>query len=113
MQFPMSFGIPVKGAGSFRRNRCGKLIRNGWGFGLIPGHCHPCLADGALSGWKTRRASFSLLWQSLLFESLAMNLFELTRALVDIESITPHEEQVGLYLYENLSRLAAQHHGRI
>ena len=31
-----------------------------------------------------------------------MNVFELTRALVDIESITNNEERVGLYLYDYL-----------
>ncbi len=34
-----------------------------------------------------------------------MNVFELTRALVDIDSVTPNEERVGLYLYDCLTRL--------
>jgi acetylornithine deacetylase len=42
-----------------------------------------------------------------------MNLFELTRALVDIESTTNHEKNVGDYLYAHLSPLAARHNGRI
>ena len=42
-----------------------------------------------------------------------MNVFELTRALVDIESITGNEEQVGNYLFEHLSALAARHNGRV
>jgi acetylornithine deacetylase len=42
-----------------------------------------------------------------------MNVFELTRALVDIESITNNEEQVGLFLYDYLSRLTASYNGRI
>ena len=42
-----------------------------------------------------------------------MNVFELTRALVDIESITGNEEQVGLFLFDHLSRLTSRHHGRI
>src|SRR5437879_13692688 len=42
-----------------------------------------------------------------------MNVFELTRALVDIESITGNEETVGLYLFDYLSRLASRYHGRI
>ncbi|HEV1996139.1 MAG TPA: M20/M25/M40 family metallo-hydrolase [Candidatus Acidoferrum sp.] len=42
-----------------------------------------------------------------------MNLFELTRALVDIESTTNHEKNVGDYLFAHLSALAAQHDGRI
>ena len=32
-----------------------------------------------------------------------MNVFELTRALVDIDSVTPNEEQVGIYLASYLS----------
>src|SRR5205823_6298610 len=42
-----------------------------------------------------------------------MNVFELTRALVDIESITGNEENVGLFLFEYLSGLTARHRGRI
>jgi acetylornithine deacetylase len=42
-----------------------------------------------------------------------MNVFELTRALVDIESITGNEENVGLYLFDYLSRLTGRHGGRI
>ena len=42
-----------------------------------------------------------------------MNVFELTRALVDIESITNNEERVGLYLYDYLAPLAAQYGGAI
>lgn len=42
-----------------------------------------------------------------------MNVFELTRALVDIESITGNEEKVGLYLFDYLSRLATRYGGRI
>jgi acetylornithine deacetylase len=42
-----------------------------------------------------------------------MNAFELTRALVDIESITNNEEKVGLYLRDYLAPLAAQYQGRV
>src|ERR1044071_2864425 len=42
-----------------------------------------------------------------------MNVFELTRALVDIESITGNEERVGDYLFQHLSALAARHDGRV
>jgi len=42
-----------------------------------------------------------------------MNVFELTRALVDIDSVTPNEEQVGVYLADCLSRLTAQTGGRV
>jgi acetylornithine deacetylase len=42
-----------------------------------------------------------------------MDVFELTRALVDIDSVTPNEEAVGRYLYDRLSPLAAATRGRV
>ncbi|HWB99255.1 MAG TPA: M20/M25/M40 family metallo-hydrolase [Bryobacteraceae bacterium] len=42
-----------------------------------------------------------------------MHVFELTRALVDIESITNNEERVGLYLFDYLSKLAERYGGRV
>ena len=42
-----------------------------------------------------------------------MNVFELTRALVDIESVTNAEKRVGEYLFEYLSALAQTHDGRV
>jgi acetylornithine deacetylase len=42
-----------------------------------------------------------------------MNAFELTRALIDIDSVTPHEEAVGVYLADYLSKLAARTGGRV
>jgi acetylornithine deacetylase len=42
-----------------------------------------------------------------------MNAFELTRALIDIDSVTPNEEQVGVYLAEYLSALTARSGGRV
>ena len=42
-----------------------------------------------------------------------MNLFELTRALVDIESITDNEERVGEFLFEHLQTLASRHGGSV
>ena len=42
-----------------------------------------------------------------------MNLFELTRALVDIESTTNHEKDVGDYLFAHVSAIAARHNGQI
>jgi len=42
-----------------------------------------------------------------------MNLFELTRALVDIESVTNNEKQVGDFLFEHLSALASRHAGQV
>jgi len=40
-----------------------------------------------------------------------MDLFELTRSLVDIESITGNEERMGQALFAHLSELAARHGG--
>ena len=42
-----------------------------------------------------------------------MNLFELTRALVDIESTTNHEQRVTDFLFTHLSTLAAHYGGRV
>src|ERR1035438_7164307 len=42
-----------------------------------------------------------------------MNVFELTRALVDIESITNNEECAGDFIYDYLSPLAALYGGRV
>jgi acetylornithine deacetylase len=44
---------------------------------------------------------------------IRVNLFEFTRALVDIESTTNHEKNVGDYLFAHLSALATRHNGRI
>src|SRR5690242_15351509 len=41
-----------------------------------------------------------------------MQLFELTRALIDTESITGNEERVGLQLLDYVSALAARYEGR-
>jgi acetylornithine deacetylase len=40
-----------------------------------------------------------------------MHVFDLTRELIDIPSVTPEEEQVGQYLYDYVSRLAATYNG--
>jgi acetylornithine deacetylase len=42
-----------------------------------------------------------------------MNLFELTRALVDIESTTNHEKNVGDYLFAHLSALTGRDNGHL
>lgn len=42
-----------------------------------------------------------------------MNAFELTRALVDVESITENEEAIGDFLFTKLSELAVWHGGRV
>jgi acetylornithine deacetylase len=44
---------------------------------------------------------------------VGMNLFEVTRALVDIESVTNREKNVGDYLFAHLSALTARHGGHI
>ncbi len=44
---------------------------------------------------------------------MAMNIFELTRALVDIESITGNEREVGAWLRDHLSGLAARSGGAV
>ena len=46
-------------------------------------------------------------------EKARVQLFELTRALVDIESTTNHEKNVGDYLFAHLSALAAKSNGQI
>ena len=40
-----------------------------------------------------------------------MNVFELTRTLIDIESITPNEHEIGNYLFAYLSDLASRFDG--
>src|SRR5579885_1106762 len=42
-----------------------------------------------------------------------MEVFELTRRLIDIESITPHEGEVGDFLERTLSDLARRHSGQV
>jgi acetylornithine deacetylase len=42
-----------------------------------------------------------------------MNLFELTRRLIDIESITPNEGEAGNYLFDLLSQISRKHGGEV
>jgi acetylornithine deacetylase len=42
-----------------------------------------------------------------------MHIFELTRALIDIESISGNEEKVGGFVFDMLSRLASAHGGHV
>jgi acetylornithine deacetylase len=42
-----------------------------------------------------------------------MHVFELTRKLIDIESITPNEREVGDFLFARLQSLAQHHNGAI
>jgi acetylornithine deacetylase len=40
-----------------------------------------------------------------------MHVFELTRKLIDIESVTPNEREIGAFLWDHLQRLAANFDG--
>ncbi len=42
-----------------------------------------------------------------------MDLFELTRKLIDIESVTPNEQEIGNFLWDNLSELAGRFGGEV
>ncbi|MEO8024937.1 MAG: M20/M25/M40 family metallo-hydrolase [Bryobacteraceae bacterium] len=42
-----------------------------------------------------------------------MHIFEFTRTLIDIESITLNEEKVGEYLFDYLSTLASRYQGKV
>src|ERR1700688_3572726 len=42
-----------------------------------------------------------------------MNVFELTRALIDIDSVTNSERRVGEFLFTHLANLAKRHAGRV
>jgi acetylornithine deacetylase len=42
-----------------------------------------------------------------------MQVFELTRRLIDIESITPNERQIGDFLWEHLSEMARRFNGQV
>lgn len=42
-----------------------------------------------------------------------MNVFELTRSLIDIESVTPNEESVGVFLHEYLLALGSRFNGKV
>jgi acetylornithine deacetylase len=59
-----------------------------------------------------RRALFPFLWFSSILV-VAMNVFELTRALIDIESVTNNEENVGNFLVERLAPLAEKFGGSL
>jgi acetylornithine deacetylase len=38
-----------------------------------------------------------------------MNVFELTRAMIDIDSVTPNEERMGEFLFDHLSKIPGAH----
>jgi len=72
--------------------------------------------DGALSrgsGPESYPRGSLLSFRFIQKRPVPMNLFELTRALVDIESVTNGEKRVGDYLFAQLSALASDRNGRI
>ncbi len=63
---------------------------------------------------RYREARVVVYTRSLLhLPQFDMNVFELTRALVDVESITENEEAMGNVLFEHLSDLASRYGGRV
>src|SRR5713101_9044828 len=88
---------------------------SGWGPGLRPVHCHPLrsYADGALSRSDSPEFSSVLPFSLVPFLKATMDLFALTRALVDIESVTNNEAGAGDFLFRHLSPLAARYGGRV
>src|SRR5947209_4575950 len=115
---PMNFGYRVKGAGAnSRRNRHGKFDPRRLG-----GQANTCPLSSVFrkDGWSAIGIEDTPAISPRLFLSRCapskkrfMNVFELTRALVDIESITGNEENVGLFLFDYLNGLASQYHGRV
>lgn len=49
---------------------------------------------------------------SSILKEKSMNLFEMTRTLIDIESVTNNEKHVGLFLFERLQELCARTGGK-
>ena len=100
--FPMRFGgLGERGRLWFRRNRDGKLssFRLGGRVNTLPTVTR--FSDGwSAIGDETTRAVRVYFPSPLLSSPVdnLMNVFELTRALIDIESITNNEERVGNYL---------------
>jgi len=83
--------------------------------GLRPVHCHPYLRveryrEVAATGFAR---GFFLSECSLQFAKTTMHLFELTRALVDIDSTTGQEKSVADYLFAHLSRLESKYNARL
>src|ERR1700687_1548488 len=69
-----------------------------------------CYREAAARVISSRFLPFTALVQK---SEVAVDLFELTRALVDIESTTNHEKKVADYLFAYLTTMAARHNGRI
>ena len=62
---------------------------------------------------KTRQQSSRLSFSPTSPKWFFMEVFELTRALIDIESITNNEENAGRFLYQRLSALAGRYDGSV
>src|SRR5258708_31650119 len=70
-------------------------------------------ADGALSRSDSPELPSVLPFSFVPFQKVIMDLFELTRALVDIESVTNNEAVAGEFLFRHLSPLAAKYGGHV
>jgi len=70
-------------------------------------------ARAIFAGPSFRFASSKKTAEKTVQKRTRMHLFELTRALVDIESTTNHEKNVGDYLFARLSALAQNSNGQI
>ncbi len=104
--------------GAHRRNRRGGSVAGGWRRGLNPRLCHP--APPKSDRVERYRDSEPPHHLTLLFRSpfcstrratFYMDVFELTKTLIEIPSITPEEEAIGLWLHNHLSALAATYNG--
>src|SRR5580692_754642 len=91
------------------------LKGRGWGIGPRPVHCHPYNTDEALSrGSSPSLSSWFLPFFAFIPKNVkAMDLFELTRALVDIDSTTEHETPVVDFLHDYLAPLATRKGGHV
>jgi acetylornithine deacetylase len=88
--------------------------------GLRPVHCH----SAHLGPYGPVRGRWSAIGAAALpFRAsspvricktlVAMHLFDLTRKLIDIESITPNEGEVGDFLFGYMSAMAEQYQGQV
>ena len=92
------------GRGSFRPARLGGKDKT----------CPLSSGSGGLRiGWSAtgKHANAVLASPSSILPNLHMNVFELTRALVDVESITGNEEHMGNVLFAHVLELASKYAG--
>src|SRR5258708_11286222 len=64
-------------------------------------------------GVTSPKFSPALPFSSAPSQKAIIDLFALTRALVDIESVTNNEAEVGEFLFRHLSSLAAKYGGHV